>query len=209
MAFAEVAVILSRLQCVHDTKFECVFSSSSSRTVKWEVIFHVNNRRHVVNLTHWGRDKMVDFPNDFSKTFSWMKMCKFRLRFHWSLFPMVQLTIFQPGSDNGLAPARRQAIIWTNDGKFTDAYMRHSASMGATNIYVLQNTHLNGPTLNRGPRYKTTWSPMFTTMFECDVMINLLINGLRNSDVTKDIDAEIVSMTWQRHTLAYAIIVVC
>ena len=24
---------------------------------------------------------------------------------------------------------RRQAIIWTNDGKFTDAYMRHSASM--------------------------------------------------------------------------------
>ena len=29
------------------------------------------------------------------------------------------------GSDNGLAPARRQAIIWTNDGKFTDVYMRH------------------------------------------------------------------------------------
>ena len=33
------------------------------------------------------------------------------------------------GSDNGLSPARRQAIIWTNYGKFTDAYMRHSASM--------------------------------------------------------------------------------
>ena len=32
-------------------------------------------------------------------------------------------------SDNGLAPSRRQAIIWTNDGLFTDAYMRHSASM--------------------------------------------------------------------------------
>ena len=29
------------------------------------------------------------FPN----AFSWMKMCK--LRFHWSLFPRVQLTIFQ------------------------------------------------------------------------------------------------------------------
>ena len=24
---------------------------------------------------------------------------------------------------------RRPTIIWTNDGKFTDAYMRHSASM--------------------------------------------------------------------------------
>ena len=33
------------------------------------------------------------------------------------------------GSDNCLASSRRQAIIWTNDGQFTDAYMRHSASM--------------------------------------------------------------------------------
>ena len=33
------------------------------------------------------------------------------------------------GSDNGLAPAEQQAIIWTNDGKFTDEYMRHLASM--------------------------------------------------------------------------------
>ena len=33
------------------------------------------------------------------------------------------------GSENGVAPIRRQAIIWTNDGYFTDAYMRHSASM--------------------------------------------------------------------------------
>ena len=33
------------------------------------------------------------------------------------------------GSDNGLAPTRRQAIIWTNVGTFTNAYMRRSASM--------------------------------------------------------------------------------
>ena len=26
------------------------------------------------------------------------------------------------GSDNGLAPTRRHAIFWTNDGKFTNAY---------------------------------------------------------------------------------------
>ena len=36
-----------------------------------------------------------------------MKMFEFRLKFHWSLFSI--------GSDNGLAPNRRQAIIWTND----------------------------------------------------------------------------------------------
>ena len=33
------------------------------------------------------------------------------------------------GSDNGLAPARRQTIILTNAGLFTDVYMRHLASM--------------------------------------------------------------------------------
>ena len=30
------------------------------------------------------------------------------------------------GSDNGLAPTRRQAIIWSNDDQFTDACMHHS-----------------------------------------------------------------------------------
>ena len=29
------------------------------------------------------------------------------------------------GSDNGLAPTRRQAIDGTSAGKFTNAYMRH------------------------------------------------------------------------------------
>ena len=33
------------------------------------------------------------------------------------------------GSDNGLASNTRQAIIWTNADYFSDAYMRHSASM--------------------------------------------------------------------------------
>ena len=33
------------------------------------------------------------------------------------------------GSDNGLAPTRRQAIVWTNDDRLTDANMRHFASM--------------------------------------------------------------------------------
>ena len=47
-------------------------------------------------LTHWGRDKMASiFQTTISIAFSWMKMFKFRLRFHWSLFPRVQLTIFQ------------------------------------------------------------------------------------------------------------------
>ena len=35
------------------------------------------------------------FQTIFSNAFSWMKMYKFRLRFHWSLLPGVRLTIFQ------------------------------------------------------------------------------------------------------------------
>ena len=50
----------------------------------------------IISLIHWGRDKMdAIFQTTFSSAFSWMKMYKFRLKFHWSLFLRVQLTIFQ------------------------------------------------------------------------------------------------------------------
>ena len=45
-------------------------------------------------LTHWGWDKMAAvLQTTFSNAFCWMKMYEFRLKFHWSLFPSVQLTI--------------------------------------------------------------------------------------------------------------------
>ena len=49
-----------------------------------------------VGLTHWGRDKMASvLQTTLSNTFSWMRLLQLRLRFHWSLFPRVQSTIFQ------------------------------------------------------------------------------------------------------------------
>ena len=46
-------------------------------------------------LTHWGRDKMATiFQATFSNAFAWIKIYDLRLRFHWSLFSRVQLTIF-------------------------------------------------------------------------------------------------------------------
>ena len=72
-------------------------------------------RWHCSVLKHWGRAKMaVIFPDGILKWFSLMKIYEFRLRFYWSLFPMVQSTIFSIGSVNGLVPAMRQAIIWSN-----------------------------------------------------------------------------------------------
>ena len=47
-------------------------------------------------LTHWGQDKIdAILQTTFSNAISWMKMFEFRLKFHWSLFLKVQLTIFQ------------------------------------------------------------------------------------------------------------------
>ena len=44
-----------------------------------------------------------------------------------SLRPIQQYSSI--GSDNGSELAKRQAIIWTNDGQIADAYMCNSASM--------------------------------------------------------------------------------
>ena len=46
--------------------------------------------------THWGWDKMAAiFQTTFSNEFCWMKILKFRLEFHWSLFPRIQFIICQ------------------------------------------------------------------------------------------------------------------
>ena len=68
------------------------------------------------DLTHWGRDKSTAILQTFAGAFSSMKMYEFWFRFHWRLFLKVQST-------------RRQTIIWTNNGWFTDAYLRRSAPM--------------------------------------------------------------------------------
>ena len=50
----------------------------------------------IMYLTHRVQDKMAaTFLTTVSNTFLWIKIYKFRLRIHWSSFPMVQLTIFR------------------------------------------------------------------------------------------------------------------
>ena len=60
-----------------------------------------NQRKYTQNLrqnasTHWDRNKMVAIlQTTFQNAVSWTKICEIRLRFRWSLFPRVQLIIFQ------------------------------------------------------------------------------------------------------------------
>ena len=49
-----------------------------------------------------------------------MKMFEFRIQIDWNVFLKVQLANFYDWC---------QAIICTNDGYFTDAFMRQAASM--------------------------------------------------------------------------------
>ena len=66
-------------------------------------------------LTHLPHDKMAAISQMmFSDAFSWMKSFVFCLKFHWSLFLRVQVTIPQHWLGDGLVPNRWQAIIWTN-----------------------------------------------------------------------------------------------
>ena len=62
---------------------------------KRTLIYCELNQRHLL-LTHWSRDKMGAISQTTSSSaFSWMKILEFRLKFHWSLFLRVHLTISQ------------------------------------------------------------------------------------------------------------------
>ena len=50
----------------------------------------------MLQLSQWDWEKMAGiFQTTFSSAFSWMKMCEFRLSFHWNLFLRFEFTIFQ------------------------------------------------------------------------------------------------------------------
>ena len=66
---------------------------------------------HTEAQTKWPTFLQMIFSNSFSS----IKMFIFWLKFHWSLFLGVQLTVSQYWSDNGLVLNRQQAITWTND----------------------------------------------------------------------------------------------
>ena len=68
-------------------------------------------------LPHWGWGKMADIlQTTLSRASSSMKVDLFWLKFHWSLFLMVQLKSTSISTDNGFMVSRykRQTIIWTN-----------------------------------------------------------------------------------------------
>ena len=96
-------------------------------------------------LTYCGRDKMAAVSQTaLSNAFSWMKMLEFRLKFHWSVFPKFQLTIFQ-----------HWFRYWLGAGQATSHYLnqwwliywRIYASLGLNELIVGRNCSLRSKQL--------------------------------------------------------------
>ena len=72
-----------------------VMGSSYEKQIMWKVSLCHGIIMTWLLLTHWGRGKMdAIFQTTFSSEFSWMKMYKFCLQFHWNLFLCFELTIY-------------------------------------------------------------------------------------------------------------------
>ena len=68
----------------------------------------------------------IIFQTTYSNAFSWTKVYNKDFNEVCSQGSIKQYPSI--GSDHGLALTRQQAIIWTNDGRFSDAYICHSVS---------------------------------------------------------------------------------
>ena len=85
--------------------------------VNFEIIFMWQaNLREVIVVPNQDSKIAAISQTTYSNAFSWTTMYDYRLIFHWNLFLRSELRISNIGSDNGLVPTSREAIIWTNDG---------------------------------------------------------------------------------------------
>ena len=83
-------VIVLELQ-IHVFDYTIFRFTASYLSIRWQYFNLVSNAYITYNaLTQWGRDKMAAILQTvFSNDFSWMKMYKFRLKFHQSFITVT------------------------------------------------------------------------------------------------------------------------
>ena len=81
--------------------------------------------RKVFNKVHSEKKWLPFWQTTFSIAFSWMKIIEFRFKFHWTLFPGVQLTISQHWN--------RQ---WLGAEQATSHYLDQCWPMNLKNVYI-------------------------------------------------------------------------
>ena len=81
--------------CVEGASGDCLQPVTSGDVFTSSLCMkHIVPKMRSVNI-FWAETKFSISQTTFSQAFSWMKMYEIWLRFHWSLFLRVQLTIFQ------------------------------------------------------------------------------------------------------------------
>ena len=91
-------VLLSSLICTDNSFFSSLICCMLPVCI---LLWFVSNKHFLklklkVEVSHWGWDKMAAIlQTAVLNVFSWMKMYKSQLKFHWSSFIEVLLTIFQ------------------------------------------------------------------------------------------------------------------
>ena len=95
---ANLVLIMKNKNMFFSNKFSWISVDYRGHFARWRTSHSLTKitvmRAHY--LTHWGRYIMAAILlTTFWGAFCWMRMYEFRLKFHWSLFLRVQLTIFQ------------------------------------------------------------------------------------------------------------------
>ena len=141
----------------------CIYMGSVLEELQWPGRLITNSDR--------GKIAAI-FQTTFSIAFSWMKITVFRWKFNWNLFPSVPLTIFQ----HCLAPARQQAIIWTNADPIP---WRAYASLGTDELrfVVRLNELLNS--WNARPQQRTKKREASACFMLCLISICVLVIDLK------------------------------
>ena len=109
----------------------CIFLAIKCLELNWKC-------RHANTLRPWQNGRHL--PDDILKCTYWMKICQFRLIFHWSFSSR--------GPINNI-PALAQIMAWRRIGdktlsepiltQITEAYMRYLGEMSQTHWYICDN----------------------------------------------------------------------
>ena len=111
--YVETNIYLCKLSVIRE-----LFVMRCWRCTEWHMSHHSDYTRRIWSNYHIETEKKTAeiFADDIFKYFSPKAIVVFLFKFHWKLFPSIQLTIIKHWFRKWLGADKRQAIIWNSDG---------------------------------------------------------------------------------------------
>ena len=131
------------------------------------------------------------FADDIFKCYTWMKSFIFRFEIHWVCSQGSNWQYSNIGPDDGLAPARRQAIIWTNADpvhRLIYAALRGDGlnlALVKSHLDITMMTSSNGKIFRvTGHLHKSQWHRALMVSLIC-IWINGWVNNREAGDMRR------------------------